>query len=62
MAIVRWKWSEEPHFVTILGWRVLTAMVLGPVGMFKVCGQNVCVPKALIHPPEYFPDNIRHLF
>ena len=62
VAIVRWKLSEEHHFVTIYGWRVLSAMVLSPVGMSKVWGQNFFVPKALIPPPEFVRDNIGHLF
>ena len=58
VAFVRWKWSEEPHFLTIPGWRVLSAMLRTPVEKSNVCGRNVCVPKASIQPPEYFRDNI----
>ena len=59
--------KRGPHFLTTLGWRVLSTivprtMVLGSVGKFKVCGQNLCLPDASMHPPEYFRDNIRHLF
>ena len=49
-------------FLTILGWRILSAMVLSPVGMSKVCGRNVRMPKASMQPPAYFRNNIRHLF
>ena len=35
-------------------------MVLSPARMSKVCGRNVCVPKASMHLSEYVRDNIRH--
>ena len=41
---------------------MLSVVVLSPVGMFMVCGRNVCLPWALILSLRHFSNNIRHLF
>ena len=40
-------------FLTIQ-WRVLSAMVLSPVGMSKVCGRNFCRPQGFNAPYSIF--------